>query len=484
MAHDDRNRSFEKALARHLRSSASSEMDGNALGAAPLESCPDAEILAAYHDGSLSSDERNLWKQHVLGCDNCQLILAHLATPLEVPVTPETSERVSVINTAAVAKVSSLDALQVSRANRPPSLRWLWFVPAGAIAAGLIAFISLRSPKPLQVATGSPVEVAENRQPSAVGSSPQTQLVVPGERKQKDQRTDQPAGGIAGPVSSDRDAVADELRKQAQSAQQAPYADAAKTASGPSLSRQKQEQQQLAARTAGAAGATRDQKKFDAQTAPGLPENGRLTAAPQTLPPPLPSQPGFIAGGTVEGPLAEKERLPAPASNAAAAKPKVANDNAISAVTESVEVSAEPTSRAEAKAMMRAAALQNPHVFIAPDGKQLWRVGPSGSLEHSSDRGLKWTVQTSGVNTDLLAGSAPSAKVCWVVGNSGTILRTTDSGAHWTKLDSPISNDLVGVRAADAMHASIWFVPGQPPGSVKTYQTTDGGVTWYSVPGE
>lgn len=134
--------------------------------------------------------------------------------------------------------------------------------------------------------------------------------------------------------------------------------------------------------------------------------------------------------------------------------------------------------------MMRAAALQNPHVFVAPDGKHLWRVGPAGSLEHSSDKGLKWTLQTSGVSTDLLAGSAPSAKVCWVVGNSGTILRTTDGGAHWTKPDSPASNDLTGVRAADAMHAWIWFVADQQTGLIKTYQTSDGGSTWFSVPSE
>ena len=128
--------------------------------------------------------------------------------------------------------------------------------------------------------------------------------------------------------------------------------------------------------------------------------------------------------------------------------------------------------------MMRAAALQNPHVFWAPDEKQAWRIGPAGSLEHSKDKGATWTPQISGVYTDLLAGSAPSGKVCWIVGASGTILRTTDGGTHWTKLDSPVTNDLTGIRATDAMHAQIWFVPDQQTGVIKTYQTTDGGATW------
>jgi photosystem II stability/assembly factor-like uncharacterized protein len=134
--------------------------------------------------------------------------------------------------------------------------------------------------------------------------------------------------------------------------------------------------------------------------------------------------------------------------------------------------------------MMRAAGLQNSHVFGAPGGKQFWRIGPGGSLEYSKDKGLNWTPQISGVYTDLLAGSAPSAKTCWIVGNAGTILRTTDGGGHWTKLDSPVTNDISGVRASDAMHAWIWFVPDLQTGLIKMFQTSDGGRTWFSAPSE
>jgi photosystem II stability/assembly factor-like uncharacterized protein len=61
-------------------------------------------------------------------------------------------------------------------------------------------------------------------------------------------------------------------------------------------------------------------------------------------------------------------------------------------------------------------------------------------------------------------------------------LRTTDGGSHWSKLDSPITNNLTGVRATDAMHAWIWFVSDQQTGVIKTYQTADGGRTWFSTP--
>src|SRR6476660_132512 len=105
MAHDDRDRTFEKALAHQLRSSASSGMNAKEFDATTAGSCPDPETLAAYHDGSLSSEERNLWKQHVVGCESCQLVLEHLETPIEIPFNQETSENLSAVNApAAVSK--------------------------------------------------------------------------------------------------------------------------------------------------------------------------------------------------------------------------------------------------------------------------------------------------------------------------------------------------------------------------------------------
>src|SRR5271163_5185103 len=155
MAPDDRDRSFEKALARHLRSSASSSPDANALAGGSSERleelCPDAEILAAYHDGLLSSEERNLWKQHVVSCDSCQIVLAHLATPLDIPVNLETSENLAVLK-QPVPSGKTAPPAHIARPSPLHSLRWLWLVPVGAIAAGLIALVSIKTPKPLPAA--------------------------------------------------------------------------------------------------------------------------------------------------------------------------------------------------------------------------------------------------------------------------------------------------------------------------------------------
>jgi hypothetical protein len=508
MALDDRDRTFEKALARQLRSSASSTPDANALAgasASPLAGlCPDPETLAAYHDGSLSLEERNLWKNHVLSCDSCQLVLAHLATPLEIPVGQDVKEDVLV----AQQRATSAAAPSVPGVRPSPihSLRWLWLVPAGAIAAALVAWVSLQEKKSFSVTPSSPVEIAENRQPAGTAPPEKPALADSRERKRKDQSAASSTGGVAEADLASRDSALKKSNSnnESQQNQQNTSQNAPAPTHGPSLSQQKQEQQinRIAAGRAGAA----DQKKLDATS--GLNANGRsagaaagsaLASPAPVPPPPTPpsSEPGFVAGGSIPPPPPAKavpaQHAPVPSSASggaagAAPKPEAAAADSISAASESVDVSSAPQAFAKTKAkelgMMRSAALQNPRVFGAPDGKQLWRIGPAGSLEHSKDTGLNWIQQISGVYTDLLAGSAPSAKVCWIVGNAGTILRTTDGGTHWTKLDSPVTNDLTGVRAEDAKHAWIWFVPDPQTGFVKTYQTSDGGRTWSTLSGE
>jgi hypothetical protein len=493
MASDDRDRIFERALARQLRSSTSSSPDANAFAGAAAdpsaEFCPDPETLAAYHDGSLSPEERNLWKQHVVSCDHCQLVLAHLATPLDIPVHLETNENVLGMQ-QRVSSPSAASPAPMARPSPPHTLRWLWLVPAGAIAATLIAWVSLEEKKPSPLSATPSVAVAENGQSRVAAPSAKTAPADPRQRQEKDQPAAPSVGGFPG-AASDGELASKESQNQLQLTQQVPSPQAATPAHGPFLSQQKQEQQigRIAAGSAGAA----DQKKLDAQSTrnvAGRAAGSLALEAPAAPPTPPRSEPTFFADGSVSAPSGEKlaPLAPAPAppsaSNLYASKSKAENLEANSALTESLEVSAARRSPANARAIMRAAALENPHVFWAPGGKHAWRIGPAGSLEHSQDQGQNWIPQISGVYTDLLAGSAPSAKVCWIVGTSGTILRTTDGGTHWIKLDSPVTNDLTGVGATDATQAWISFVPDLGTGLIKTYKTTDGGLTWSSVPSQ
>ena len=118
-------------------------------------------------------------------------------------------------------------------------------------------------------------------------------------------------------------------------------------------------------------------------------------------------------------------------------------------------------------------AISNPHLISAPGSSLLWRAGRAGVIEFSRDNGTSWSRQKSGVHVDLQTGSAPSETVCWIVGRRGSVLLTTDGGAHWKLISFPLLDDLGGVRATDALHATIWNLL-----NTKSFETTDGGHTW------
>jgi hypothetical protein len=88
MAPDPRDRNFDKALARHFRPGAPSDESVNLPPELGLQAddCPDAETLAAYHERSLVPSEMNSWKEHIVGCAHCQMVLAELEATDNIPL--------------------------------------------------------------------------------------------------------------------------------------------------------------------------------------------------------------------------------------------------------------------------------------------------------------------------------------------------------------------------------------------------------------
>lgn len=111
------------------------------------------------------------------------------------------------------------------------------------------------------------------------------------------------------------------------------------------------------------------------------------------------------------------------------------------------------------------------HVVLSPDPAVRWRLRGS-EVERTTDGGVSWVAQQTGVSTELLAGASPARDVAWIVGRRGTVLLSTD-GASWDRLPFPKeAADLVAITAPDAVRATVTTSDG------RTYVTSDGGRTW------
>src|SRR5579862_251396 len=190
MAHEDREKLFEKALTRQLRSGApgvgSSDLQGNTSG--ENAGCPDAEILAAYHERSLSPAELTSWKSHIVGCARCQEILKQLEITEEIPLgaAEETellvSQQPQLVSAAAASASAPAAAAVRSKVQPLPTRRkmiWQWVAPAGAIAAMLLVWVGLRETRTAPPLRTSPSEMADQKTlpkaSAAPASSPTTQ---------------------------------------------------------------------------------------------------------------------------------------------------------------------------------------------------------------------------------------------------------------------------------------------------------------------
>ncbi|HVH50319.1 MAG TPA: hypothetical protein VM781_01535, partial [Candidatus Bathyarchaeia archaeon] len=184
MAAEDRDRLFEKALARHLR--------GDVGG---YSACPDAETLAAYHEGALSTEEVSAAKQHFTGCARCQDVLAQLEAAqsvselrnqegelADVGATPR-PQNGDVYGGASVPGIAARapKETKIGVARFPAKKKWLlrWAAPAGAVAAGLLLYVGLRDYRSTARKAEPATEIAENREDHAGARDSYAQPAAP-----------------------------------------------------------------------------------------------------------------------------------------------------------------------------------------------------------------------------------------------------------------------------------------------------------------
>jgi hypothetical protein len=462
MPSDDRERTFENALASHLRAAG-----------VPGNSCADSEMLAAYHEGSLPPEQIASMKTHVTTCSRCQEILALLDSTDQIPLAVADVPRA-----AAAATKSGVRVLPA-----PKSTRWLWIAPAGALAAALLVWVAVQQTNSVRLAKQA--ASIDSKQTEFAKAQPTSPAQLPAPSLDATRKTE----GAPLDAFGDFTAVSPSQMDPALKRRSRPLA---------------KEKDFLSAKNegtpAGSAGGI-----VSGLTAT-LPKSATPPASQRSLSPRAATESVTVQAATanelaqtktdaLRPDLEEKSannkrsaatfRAMAPAPPAAGAPPPAPSSEPSQLDTEAAAVANQTLEQRDvtnltgtgAAAGLRLANSVGAVTVSAPGGRVSWRIGQAGVIEFSADAQKTWVVQPTGIIADLLAGSAPAAKICWIVGRTGTILRTTDAGKHWRKLNPPVPDDLHSVFAVDARQATV-STPNV------SYQTTDGGATWTRLPPE
>jgi hypothetical protein len=132
----ERDPAFDRLIARGLEGA--TDRSGKA--------CPDADLLAAWFDRSLSAAEAERIEAHASSCQPCQQILADLAR-----------SEPAVVRAAPVPELA-----------RPWHWHWRWLVPAitAVVVIVVVGNRTLRAPQPLTIAARRPVPQAAAQGPT------------------------------------------------------------------------------------------------------------------------------------------------------------------------------------------------------------------------------------------------------------------------------------------------------------------------------
>ncbi|MFH0992691.1 MAG: YCF48-related protein [bacterium] len=108
------------------------------------------------------------------------------------------------------------------------------------------------------------------------------------------------------------------------------------------------------------------------------------------------------------------------------------------------------------------------------DGLNGWIIGSEGRILHTTDGGITWKPQNSGVLTRLHALSMLDDESGWITGDSATILWTTNGGLIWKKQNLPVANNRLIMDVSFSNPFTGWASTNYG----EILHTTDGGDTW------
>lgn len=424
------------------------------------DACPDAEILAAYFDRSLSRDEITACEAHFAACAHCRQQLAAMVRTGEPP--------------------------EAGRESRWVWDRRWWSTWNWAIAAVLLAVASVSIWRSLRVGDGD-------------GRAPLVAMSQPAQPPEQQPPLPLPEH-LGNVVRIAPGTVAPENSKEEGKAQNARELDAQDLKAAPGLGKQQVQSPQVQSQASGSLPGAEIREAPASNPSLSAERNEVQSAAPSAAQ----AQPNSASNLPANGPplsgrdnrdLVPSAKKSEPASPTPRAIPAdqisrvqtqsaAAAGSASGATAGGLATGAAPAARAapapfaalSSAAKLQATEQRSEAVLIrTPNPKILWRIASAGFVERTTDGGATWNGQLPDANAQLVAGAAPDAKTCWLVGNSGVILLTRDAVA-WKKIPPPIPADFTAVTAKDTSSATITAVSGQK------FSTSDSGKKWQPVP--
>lgn len=113
------------------------------------------------------------------------------------------------------------------------------------------------------------------------------------------------------------------------------------------------------------------------------------------------------------------------------------------------------------------------------DADRVWIAGEFGVILFSSDGGVTWTQQKSGVETTLFGVSAFDSQRAWAVGMEAVMLATEDGGATWVKQPVEMPKGFILPLYDIAVRGLYGWAVGN---SGLLLHSVDSGKTWKAYP--
>lgn len=116
-----------------------------------------------------------------------------------------------------------------------------------------------------------------------------------------------------------------------------------------------------------------------------------------------------------------------------------------------------------------------------------WRGGESGEIFKTTDGGITWVRQNTGIDAPIYGIKFFDAQTGWATGGFGALLRTTDGGSTWAVSkfgEAPYylsSTDLATITAVDAKTVHIGRTGVSNGGTGMFFTSKDGGLSWKTI---